>query len=597
MTIEERDRAGDRRQFLKFAAANGVFAGSWVLAQGAPDEDGPGSAAFPDSPEQDAERVFPQGIASGDPRPDGFLLWTRVPGDDSAKVGYQVSDSARFDTIVRAGAVVASAESDFTVRVRVEGLDPHRRYWYRFRAKHTSSPIGRAKTAPLADQRVPVTMAFASCQDYVGRWYHAWRVLAERADEIDFVLFLGDYIYEYERYPDLQEPQPGRAIELPDGLVIDAEKGIIAARTLADYRAIYRAVNADRDLRRIRALCPFVIIWDDHEHANDAWRDHAADFNERKGDERDPQRRMAASRAWYEHLPVDIPFAPEKGFPDDIVTWRTVRWGQHLELVLTDERYYRDDHLVPEGPLDPKVGKILPYSPLGSRTMCIKSVFDEREAKKRPTMLGANQRDWLVRTLKESAATWKVWASALQVASFVLDLRDQELPAFRHVFYFKTDQWDGYPSERALILQQLAELENFVVFSGDLHGFYAAELRQNFDDARSKTVGVEFTVAGISSISLAEQIEAIAAAERSLRIRSTTKLAARLDEVLIHSAPYFVHANSRGYGAGIARFDDRTLAVEFIAVDGVREAAWRGVPQSTCFLVRAGEARIEKLGC
>ncbi len=174
-----------------------------------------GAKPYPDSREQDQNRVFPQGIASGDPRPDGFLLWARIEATNDVSVGFQVASDENFSEILAEGTTTATNASDHTVRVRIEGLQSNKRYWYRFRALEISSPVGRTRTAPNADADVPVTVAMASCQDYQGRWYHAWRALADRADEIDFVLFLGDYIYEYERYPLLQEPLPGREIKMP----------------------------------------------------------------------------------------------------------------------------------------------------------------------------------------------------------------------------------------------------------------------------------------------------------------------------------------------------------------------------------------------
>jgi len=584
-----------RRDFLKSVALGSVTAGSLLTVGSVSADDAPPPTPFPDSEEAKSDETFPQGIASGDPRPDGFLLWTRVPSSAPVDVRFQVADSASFDHILRRGTATASPDADFTIRLRVEGLEPNRRYWYRFQAANVSSPIGRTRTAPLPDDDHPSKIAFASCQDYIGRWFHAWRVLAERAEEIDFVLFLGDYIYEYERFPQLQEPQPGREIKLPDGLVIDATQGVIAANTLTDYRELYRAARSDKDLRRIHQLCPFVIVWDDHEHANDAWQDHAVDFNDKKGDEKDPARRESATRAWFEYLPVDVDYRADKRFPDDIVTWRRLRWGKQLDLLLTDERYYRDDHLIPEGQLDPKVGKFLPFSPLGSRTMCVKSAFDEREAKSPPTMLGEKQRDWLIASAQGSTATWKVWASALMVAPFVLDLRDQQKapPAFRNVFYFKTDQWDGFPSERKRILQELSKLTNLVVLSGDLHGFYAAEIRSDADDPNAPVIAVEFTVAGISSISLQEQVDAITASQPLLAKAGFAELSAQLDDNLRRSSPHFVHANSRGYGVGLASFGADQLEVEFLLVQGVRDPDWKGTPQSVRFRVASGRPKIE----
>ena len=585
-----------RRRFLHSVAGAAAVSGALTSAAGIVCGTGT-SAPFPDSPEADTDRLFPQGIASGDPRPDGCLLWTRVEAPAPVDVHFQVAEGSSFAELVSEGTVIASPETDYTVRVRLTDLRPGCHYWYRFRAEGVSSVIGRTRTAPPDADDVPVTFAFASCQDYVGRWYHAWRALAQRADEIDFVLFLGDYIYEYERYPLLQEPQEGREIKLPDGLIIDKAKGIIAAKTLNDYREIYRVTRADADLKRIHQLCPFICIWDDHEHANDAWQDHAVDFNDRRGDEQDTERREAATRAWFEHLPVDLDYHPQRGFPNDLVAWRSMRWGRHVELFLTDQRYHRDDHLIPEGPADPAVGKFMPNVPIGSRTMCVKPVFDEREATAAPTMLGEKQRDWLISAVQSSQATWKLWGSALMVAQFVLDLRGfKEIPpALQKVFYFKTDQWDGFRTERKRILGALTGVSNLVVLSGDLHGFYAAHLQQDFDDANSAAVGVEFTVAGISSISLAEQVAAIVRSQPLLASTGLGKLVPQLDANLRESSPHFVHADSQAYGIGVAHIGADALDVDFVTVTGVREREWDGRAETLTFRVSAGQPCIERI--
>lgn len=562
-------------------------------------DDGGGSNAFPDSTDEEALAVFPQGIASGDPRPDGVLLWARVPSGDGrpVEVAYQVGADEAFSEIIASGAVTATEDTDHTVRLRLEGLEPARRYWYRFRANDTSSPVGRTRTAPLPDADVPVTLAFTSCQDYVGRWYHAWRALAERAEEIDFVLFLGDYIYEYERFPDLQIPKPGREQVLPDGLVVDEANGVVAALTLEDFRYLYKLIRSDADLRRIHQLCPFVIIWDDHEHGNDCWQDHTADFNDLNGDEKDTARREAATRAWYEHLPVDVPFTPERGYPDDIVTYRSLRWGKHMEMWLTDQRYYRDDHLVPEGPVDLEVGKFLANSPVGSRTFVIKTPFEAREAVAQPTMLGLPQRDWLTSGIAASQATWKVWASGLMVAQMVLDLSGFKdiPPTFQNRYFFKTDQWDGFLTERRRILEAASGVDNFVVLSGDLHGFYAANLHTDFDRADGPA-GVEFTVAGISSISLYEQVDAIVKGQPLLSGTSLKDIVPLFDSNLMEASPHFLHADSKGYGAAIARFDADGLDVEFIGVTGVTQAEWNGEVGSLKFRVEAGSQEIKRVG-
>lgn len=586
-----------RRSFLFHDVVRGSLA-AVVLARCSPqdDADRPAWIDGPEPDEADVLRVYPQGVASADPRPDGALLWVRVEpdGDSPIAVEYVVAEDPEFATIVSTGAAEAKPDDDFTVRVRLTGLTAGRRYWYRFFARGVPSPPGRTSTAPDAEVDAPVRFAVASCQDYLGRYYHGWRALVEQADDLDFVLFLGDYIYEYTRYPDLQEPTPERRVELPDGLVIDEAENIVAARTLADYREIYRTVRRDPDLREIHRLVPFVAIWDDHEHANDAWGDHAVDFDGAQGDEQDTARREAATRAWFEHVPADVARDATAGFPDDITVWRTLRWGQRLELVLTDQRYYRDDHLIPEGPADPDVGKFLENSPLGSRTFVIKEPFDAREAAAAPTMLGAAQRDWLVATLRASDARWKLWGSALMVAQMALDLRDiADVPAtFQNIFYFKTDQWDGFRSERAQILAALADVDNLVVLSGDLHGFYAAELRVDPDDLDAAPGAVEFTVAGISSISLVEQVTAVVTGNPLLAATGLGAVVPMFDDVLRATCPHFVHAQSDGYGAAVVTVDSDALAVEFVAITGVRAPKYAGVAARTAFRVAAGSSRI-----
>lgn len=588
-----RDRS--RRTFLRELTRG--LAGAVVAAQcGADEAERPAWLDGAEPAAEEVERVFPQGIASADPRPDGVLLWARVEpdGDAPLAVEYAVAEDEQFAAVVAAGSVEARADDDFTLRVRLVGLASGRRYWYRFFARGVMSPRGRTTTAPAADADAPVRFAVASCQDYLGRYYHAWRALAEQADELDFVLFLGDYIYEYTRYPELQEPSPERRVELPDGLVIDAAEGVVAARTLADYRAIYRRVRTDPDLREIHRLLPFVAIWDDHEHANDAWQDRANDFDGARGDERDTARREAATRAWFEHVPVDVAYDAAAGFPDDIVTWRTLRWGRLLELVLTDQRYYRDDHLIPEGPTDPEVGKILANSPLGARTFVIKPPFDVREAAAAPTMLGAAQREWLIAALRASDARWKVWGSALMVAQMVLDLRglDGVPDTFQNLYYFKTDQWDGFRSERAQILAALADVPDVVVLSGDLHGAYAAELRVDPDDLAAAPVASEFTVAGISSISLYAQIAAVVATNPLLAATGLGAVVPMFDAVLRATCPHFVHAESDRYGAAIVAATADAFAVEFLAIAGVRDPAYGGVASRARFRVAAGSPRI-----
>ncbi len=583
-----------RRSFVKSVVASATL--PWHGCGGGDgDEQGPSA---PESSDVEAyTRAFPQGLGSGDPRPDGVLLWTRVEPDDSAAevlVRWYVGADAEFEQIVTAGEVMAQPDVDHTVRVRLEDLEPYTDYYYRFTALLAEGEItaetGRTRTAPLPDADVAVRIALTSCQEYVGRWYHAWRILADEED-VDFVLFVGDYIYETIADPRFQPLDSERSLSLPDGLSLDGSDTNLAALTLADYRALYRQYRADPDLRRAHARFPFVIAWDDHEFTNDGWQDVANEFDGLRGEERNTARREAATRAWHEYLPVDLTLDRDAGFPNDIVTYRSLRYGQHVELVLSDVRYYRDDHLVPEAQRELLVGKFIPNSSLGSRTFARKEGFDELEAESGLTMLGAEQRDWLISAITTSTATWKFWASALMVAQLRLDLRElEEAPAlFKNEFYFKVDQWDGFRSERATILSAVAPVENLVVLSGDLHGNYASELRVDFDDPSSPAIAAEFTVTGISSISLQEQLDLFTVTDPTLSSLDLGGVTALFDSTLRDSGPHFRYANSAAYGYAIVDvLQDVELLVRFEEIADVRQASAAGERRRVMFRLPAG---------
>lgn len=546
-------------------------------------------------------KAFPQGIASGDPRPDGVVLWTRVePSSATAResVRWIVATDPAFSKIVDQGSSDATPETDHTVRVRLQGLSPATTYYYRFHARGVDSELGRTKTTPLPDQDVPVRIAVASCQDYVGRRYHAWRWLAENGNDVDFVLFLGDYIYEYATGTDTSfTSDPGdRKIVLPDGFTVTINgNDTIAAKTLADYRALYKQYKTDPELRRIHALFPWVVMWDDHEFANDCWQDHATDFNDTKGDEKDPDRRHAATRAWFEYLPVDVPFDPNAAPPADTKTYRALRWGKHFEIALTDDRSYRSDHVIPEGTKDPEVGKILPNNPIGSRIVANKSVFDQRERAANPTMLGDEQRQWLTDTLKGSTATWKIWASGTVVAPMVLDLRGFEaLPKeLRQIVYFKLDQWDGFRSERARILGDLDGTNNLVVLSGDIHAFYGSQLHVDFDAPKPRAVGVELTTAGITSASAQEQVQTIVDASPLLKALGLADVVPQFDTNMRAASPHFVYTNSSTQGIMIVDVDrDREIRAETIQFDDVRQTAYPKPTRVERFSVASGSATL-----
>ena len=569
----------DRRTFLRVAAAS---AATTLHLAGCNDEEV--------SPVASAGG-FPQGVASGDPTPDSVLLWTRVETSGSATVRYEVASDEGFANVVASGEATTDADRDFTVRIDVDGLTAGTTYWYRFSNGDAVSTIGRTRTAPPPDADVPVRIALASCQDFAGRWFHAWQALLER--EVDLVLFIGDYIYETIGHLEAELP-PERTIEMPDGLALDDPlKGTLAALTLADYRALYRQYRRDPDLQAVHAKFPFVTIWDDHEFANDGWQDHATDFDDRRGDEKSTARREAATRAWYEHHPIRRPYDAAAGFPNDISVQRALRWGKNVELVLLDERYHRDDHLVPEGPVDAEVGHITENSALGSRTFVIKDAFDEREAIAKPTMLGAAQLDWAVETINASTATWKVLASPLVMAQMVLDLSGYEqLPEmFRQRFYFKTDQWDGFRSERRALLEACAGVDNLVVLSGDLHGSYAAELHADFDNP-AEPIAVEYAVSAVSAPTIEVQLTEVIEQNELLDALGLGELVPEFDANVLATNPFFRHAESTRNGLAIVEVTAAEVGVTFVETSDPTQKTGE-VVREVSFVTRAGSRTVE----
>ena len=581
----------DRRDFLRNLVVVSAAAGTQPLLA-ACTEDG-GTSTDP----ADQSRVFPQGVASGDPKPDSIILWTRVApeGAASVTVSYEVSGNESFTDIVISGESEATADSDHTIRLQVTGLDPYTTYFYRFTASDVRGVNGRTKTAPSDDQDVDVRFAYASCQDFNGRYYHAWEALAAEPD-VDFVLFLGDYVYETEGSPNFQNPTAERRIEIADGLVLGEDDATYkAALTLEDYRSLYKQYRSDKHLQRVHQLYPFVMIWDDHEFANDSWQDHATDFDEAQGDEKSPDRRKVATQAWFEYQPADVPYTPESAFPNDITIYRSLRFGKHVQVVLTDQRYYRDDHIIPEGPIDADVAKIFENSQLGSRIFVLKPGFDIKEEAIKPTMLGAAQKQWLVDEITTSDATWKVWGSETQLSQMAADLSSfSDLPEnFQDLFYITTDQWDGYRSERSEILDAIKDVDNVVVVVGDIHAFYASELYVDFDNPSTTPAAVEYVVSGISSSPMQESVQRTVDGNATLSGLGLGDLVSDFDQILTDTSPQYKYAASNISGIAIATVSATAFDVEFLQIADVKAPTWDGNLKRVKLRTTAGTKSIE----
>lgn len=339
-----------RRSFLHTVA---VSAASWLIL--------PSCAAPQLSPQIfDGKKFFPQSLASGDPRPDSIVFWTRVvdPARQSepCQLQLQVATDEQFSAqVYTSGSFSVTSDSDHTLRVKVVGLQPRTTYFYRFVLLHDdglfTSQTGRTRTAPsVADDR-PVKFALWSCQDFEGRYYNAWQRLLQLDEDLDFVLGLGDYIYE--KVPASPSSQP-RSVRFSDPAQAIPVGSRLAAATVGQYRDLYKRYRSDAALQKVHERYPMICIWDDHEYANDCYGATSTDGSG-KFSETNPDRRRHAERAFFEYMPVDDSSAPsgslsvvqEKLFPKTRL-FRDFRFGQRLHLILTDYRSFRPDHLIPE---------------------------------------------------------------------------------------------------------------------------------------------------------------------------------------------------------------------------------------------------------
>ncbi len=418
----------------------------------------------------DVER-FALGVASGCPRPDSVVLWTRLVGADLPErvpVAWEIALDEQFKDIAARGTETAEAAWAHSVHVDAAGLAPARWYWYRFTAQGGRSVAGRTRTAPAPGATDSLKFAIASCQRWDHGHYAAWRHMA--GDDLDLVLFLGDYIYE-------AAPAPASA-----GRVRQHE-GSGAVRTLAQYRNRYAQYKSDPALQRMHAAVPWIMVWDDHEVEND----YANDRN--MGLEPDfLARRAAAYQAYWEHQPLPNAARPRGA---DMRIYARYDWGRLARIHALDDRQYRDPHVCP------------PAGRGGSTTVtpaACPALLDAQRA-----MLGATQEAWLTDGWRGDQA-WNLLAQQTLMARF--SWRD---PALREVpdapgGLYWTDGWDGYPAARTRLLQGAVQrrASNLVVLGGDVHANYVTDLKLDFDDAKAPAVATEFCGTSISSEGLAQ---------------------------------------------------------------------------------------------
>ncbi|HMU40010.1 MAG TPA: alkaline phosphatase D family protein [Pseudomonadota bacterium] len=309
----------------------------------------------------DGKAFFPQSVASGDPRPTSVILWTRAvnPAADSepCQVKLQVASEDTFSVFIFEGeAMQVTADTDHTLRVKVTGLAPKTTYFYRFLVLRDDaiyvSQTGRTRTAPAADDKTPIKFAFWSCQSFEGRFYNSWQRLLQLDEPLDFVLGLGDYIYETVPTTSASTPR-SVAFKSPAGAVTVSSTRLGAA-TVGQYRDLYKRYRSDENLQKVHERYPMILMWDDHEFSNDCWG-ASGTYQNGKVSEVDGTRRKNAERAFFEFMPVDDPAVQSGSLKVDEANlyprtrlFRDFVFGKNLQLVVTDFRSFRPDHLIPE---------------------------------------------------------------------------------------------------------------------------------------------------------------------------------------------------------------------------------------------------------
>lgn len=436
----------DRRQFLKF----GSLFTTTALASGLTTTL---SGCVVDLPPFATGKnwKFPQSIASADPRPDGAVLWTRVvnsalsdvatvPTGTDVTIGLYISSSDKNKALVGTqtelkGRIVAKqpvpAFSDFdgTARHKVTGLEPSTVYYYQFIAGEVRSKIGRFKTAPAKRADVSqMKFAFISCQDWSINHWAGYSELAKQ-DDLDFFIHLGDYIYETvgEAFQTGLVESRHTALSLPDGAYKNDTSGAKYAISLDDYRYLYKQYRTDPRLQAMHERFPMIAIWDDHEFSDDCWQDASTydngTFNGVVGDNTHQKtRRLSANQAWYEFMPADIQYDEKATDIEGIRIYRDFQFGKLAHLVMTDQRLYRADHLIPEAAPNPATGQAL--GSIGTRYMVPSATLATVEAAKIAaaggnltlvSMLGDQQRQWWKDTMSNATATWKLWGNEVSL--------------------------------------------------------------------------------------------------------------------------------------------------------------------------------------
>jgi alkaline phosphatase D len=500
-----------RRRFLAGSLASAAVASPFGIVRGAP-------VTFSADP-------YTLGIASGCPREDSVILWTRLaprPLEEGGmppspvEVEWQVAEDEGFARIAAKGVVRATAKLAHSVHAEAKGLRPGRVYWYRFRAGTAVSPVGRTRTAPAAGNS-RFRFAFASCQQYEQGYFAAYRDMAAR--DLDLVVHLGDYIYEKSW-----------------GTRHVRQHGVGIPTTLAEFRNRYALYKSDADLQAAHAVFPWLSIWDDHEVADDY-------ANDRSYTTRDPDQflkiRTAAYQAYYEHMPLPLSALP---IGPNATIYAHYRFGDMLDFLLLDDRQYRS----------------APACVQGGRPTTVPDCAERTDEAR--TMLGSAQEKWFDARLGDRRGRWTIVAQQTLMAE--AKRRDAEGGD-----RYWMDGWDGYPNARRRLLDSIAtrHVRNPVVIGGDRHAYFAADLKRDFSRTHEATIATEFVGTSVTSDGPGES------SIRSARAGN----------------PGLIYANADKRGYAVVELDARSLNVGFEALDDVKDV-YSAVRRLATFVVEDG---------
>lgn len=528
-----------------------------------------------DEESSEAQADFLHGVASGDPLQDKVILWTRLtPVDLSArlKVTWEIATDDQFKLNLKTGVVQTTKTDDFTVKVDATGLQADTIYYYRFHFGNKTSPVGQTQTLPVSTNKV--SFAVCSCSNYPAGYFYVYREIAKQ--DVDVVIHLGDYIYEYgsDGYATEDAEKLGRT--LPS----DNNKEIIK---LDDYRKRYALYRQDKDLQAAHQRHPFIVIWDDHELANDTWRDGAENHQDNEGSFSD--RKLAALQAYFEWMPI----RPVSN-TDHLNIYRQFNFGSLVQLTMLDTRIIARD-------------KQLEYKDYMTASGLDAQRFQADLTDSKRTLMGHTQRDWLVDKLKQSTATWnvigqqvlmsKMWIPAellvslgqitsggtspdalakmnAQITELVtLKLRleqgdptltIQEKARVTTLVPYNLDAWDGYYVEREFVYDKLAEFnKKIIVLAGDTHNAWTSYLYSQ----KGKYVGIELATSSVSSPGLEKYLSIPLDQLQKFEFAFT----ALIDELT------YCNLNQRGYL--VVTLDDTQVQSDWIFVDSIKNAEYK----------------------